>query len=68
MKTYRLVVSIMTLLSFLLIISCTHKVQNAHHNNAIEVKNAWVRALPSNMKMTAAYMMLHNHSGMEDQL
>ena len=68
MKTYRFVASIMTTLSILLIVSCTHKVQNAHHHNAIEVNNPWVRALPPNMKMTAAYMMIHNHSGMEDQL
>ena len=68
MKTYRLVASIMTALSILLIISCTHKAPNEHHHATVEVKNAWVRALPPNMKMTAAYMMIHNHSGMEDQL
>ena len=68
MKTYRLVASIMTALSILFIISCTYKTKNVQHHNAIEVKNAWVRALPPNMKMTAAYMKIHNHSGMEDQL
>ena len=68
MKTYRLVASIMTALSILLIISCTYKSKNMHYHNAIEVNNPWVRALPPNIKMTAAYMMIHNHSGMDDQL
>ena len=68
MKTYRLVALIMSVLPILFITSCTYKAKNSHHHNAIEVKNAWVRALPPNMKMTAAYMMLHNHSGMEDKL
>ena len=39
-----------------------------HHHTGIRVYDAWVRAVPPNMKMTAAYMSLHNHSDMEDAL
>ena len=39
-----------------------------HHHTGVRVYDAWVRAVPPNMKMTAAYMSLHNHSEMEDAL
>ena len=39
-----------------------------HHHTGIRVYDAWVRAVPPNMNMTAAYMSLHNHSDMEDAL
>ena len=39
-----------------------------HHHTGIRIYDAWVRAVPPNMKMTAAYMSLHNHSDMEDEL
>ena len=52
--------------------------EDGHHSNqmenkasekmAIMVKNAWIRAVPPNSKMSAAYMTLHNSSEHHDML
>ena len=52
----------------LFISGCTPKHTHPEHHKGVMVHDAWVRAVPPNMKMTAAYMTLHNHSDMQDAL
>jgi copper(I)-binding protein len=39
-----------------------------HAESGIEIKQAWVRAVPPTSKMSAAYMVLHNMGGDDDHL
>ena len=41
---------------------------HAGSQSGIEVKAAWVRDMPPNVKNTAAYMTLHNHGSEADRL
>jgi len=68
MKIVRTTYLIAAGLIFLFISGCTTKAPEHHHHTGIRVYDAWVRAVPPNMKMTAAYMSFHNHSKMEDAL
>ena len=68
MKIVRTTYLIAAGLILLFISGCTNKAPEHHHHTGIRVYDAWVRAVPPNMKMTAAYMSFHNHSKMEDAL
>ncbi|MBF0289473.1 MAG: copper chaperone PCu(A)C [SAR324 cluster bacterium] len=51
----------------LLFAGCTHSTQRSGDGN-IEVHHAWVRAVPSNARTSAAYMRLYNHGKKDDRL
>ena len=68
MKIFQTTYLIVVGMILLLISGCTAKKTHPEHHIGIEVHDAWVRAVPPNMTITAAYMTLHNHSNMEDAL
>ena len=68
MEIVRTIYLIAAGLILLFISGCTPKHTHPEHHKGVMVHDAWVRAVPPNMKMTAAYMTLHNHSDMEDAL
>ena len=55
-------------ISLLFFTACTEKSLDTSLHASIEIKRAWVRTMPQNIKITAGYMELHNHGTSEDLL